>query len=50
MASRQIDKMSFRGCYCSVFDECWISDLNSLATQHLKSCPANADSFVVSVP
>ena len=32
--------MSYRTCYCSVFDECWVSDLTSLTPQVVKACPA----------
>ncbi|HEY1425907.1 MAG TPA: hypothetical protein VGF50_04470 [Caulobacteraceae bacterium] len=29
-----------RACYCSVFDECWLSDLHTLRPTAVKSCPA----------
>jgi hypothetical protein len=38
-------ELSYRACYCSVFDECWISPLNSeqarhtLKVQPVKACP-----------
>ena len=31
--------MTFRACYCSVFDECWLSDMASLEAQPVKACP-----------
>jgi len=31
--------LSFRACYCSILDECWISDLRDTRTQPVKSCP-----------
>jgi hypothetical protein len=35
----------FRACYCSVFDECWESDLITVAPKSIESCPASPDSF-----
>ena len=29
-----------RVCYCSVFDECWLSDLKTMNPPQVKSCPA----------
>jgi hypothetical protein len=34
-----------RACYCSVFDECWVSDLRTLDAQDVKRCPQPAVSF-----
>jgi hypothetical protein len=34
-----------RACYCSVFDECWTSDLRTLNAQQVKNCPAPAVPF-----
>ena len=31
-------KMRFRACYCSVFDECWISDLAALTPKPVRAC------------
>jgi len=31
-------KISFRACYCSVFDECWVSDLRSTRTTRVRRC------------
>jgi hypothetical protein len=33
------DRMSFRGCYCSVLDECWIGGLQDLRPTPVKACP-----------
>ncbi len=33
-------KLSVRSCYCSVFDECFISDGQSLDPKPVKTCPA----------
>ena len=33
-------QITTRACYCSVFDECWISDLRTLRPHKAKSCPA----------
>jgi len=32
-------KIVMRACYCSVFDECWISDLRTLHPPRVKECP-----------
>jgi hypothetical protein len=31
-------RVKMRACYCSVFDECWISDLETLHPQAVKQC------------
>jgi hypothetical protein len=33
-------------CYCSVFDECWVSDLRSTTQQRVKTCPVDAVPYV----
>jgi hypothetical protein len=38
-------KVGFRACYCSVLDECWISDLKSTRTKPVESCAAPAVPF-----
>lgn len=40
-----IGQVKARACYCSVFDECWISDLRSLHPQPVAQCPAVAVPF-----
>ena len=37
-------ELRFRACYCSVFDECWNSNLMDLEPRRVEACPA------VSVP
>jgi hypothetical protein len=34
-----IGKMEFKGCYCSVFDECWIVESSTPRPSKVKSCP-----------
>ena len=45
--------MSYRICYCSVFDECWIDTFNGilpqvgqLRPQKLKQCPVPKVAFL----
>jgi len=38
-------ELRFRACYCSVFDECWVSDLATVSPQHIDHCAVNADTF-----
>ena len=33
-------KVEMRVCYCSVFDECWRSDLKTMDPPRVKACPA----------
>ena len=33
-------QLKMRACYCSVFDECWQTDLVQTNAKRLKSCPA----------
>jgi hypothetical protein len=39
-------KLQLSICYCSVFDECWISDLRSTTQQAVKTCPADPVPYV----
>ena len=32
-------KVKMRACYCSVFDECWVSNLETLHPKSVTSCP-----------
>jgi hypothetical protein len=34
-----------RACYCSVFDECWVSDLETLHPRKIETCPADMVPF-----
>lgn len=31
--------IEWRACYCSVFDECWLSDLKTMNPQAVRQCP-----------
>jgi hypothetical protein len=35
-----LTKITFRVCYCSVLDQCWINDLRSTHTQPVSQCTA----------
>ena len=39
--------LTFRGCYCSILDECWVSDLQSLQQTPVASCPVAKHQFVL---
>ncbi len=39
------NELSYRACYCSVFDECWISTLTTSAVRPVKACPIPATSY-----
>jgi len=36
----RLKELTIRACYCSVFDECWISNLRDLYPKPVKACPA----------
>ncbi len=38
-------RISYRACYCSVFDKCWISDLVSLQPKPVPHCQIGIHSF-----
>ena len=40
--NKAMTKVSYRACYCSVFDQCWTSDLHTLHPTSVKTCPADA--------
>jgi len=42
MARFEVEK---KICYCSVFDECWTSDLESTQSTPVKSCPVLENSY-----
>jgi hypothetical protein len=33
-------QLKMRACYCSVFDECWETDLEQTSAKRVRSCPA----------
>jgi len=39
-------KISFRACYCSVLDQCWTSNLMTIDTHPIKTCPVPAHPYV----
>jgi len=43
-------ELRFRACYCSVFDECWVSDLATVSPQHVDQCAVNSDTFTYLSP
>ena len=36
---------TFRACYCSVFDECWLSNLEGLKPKSIDKCPVATRNF-----
>jgi hypothetical protein len=38
-------RLRFRACYCSVFDECWVSDLATVSPQSVEQCAVSPDTF-----
>jgi hypothetical protein len=43
--NRERFRMRFRACYCSVFEECWMSDLVTVSPQSVAECKKSPDSF-----
>ncbi|MCQ8241815.1 hypothetical protein [Rhizosaccharibacter radicis] len=37
--------ITYRACYCSVFDQCWMSDMLSLKPQLIPNCPPDMRNF-----
>ena len=40
-----LSQLSFRVCYCSVLDQCWIGDLQSIRVQPVRECKAPEHPF-----
>jgi hypothetical protein len=38
-------KIVVRSCYCSIFDDCWVSDNRQKRPESVKACPANWTTF-----
>lgn len=38
-------RLRFRGCYCSVFDECWETDFESLSKTSVDLCEPDGDNW-----
>lgn len=34
-----LDDITWKACYCSVFDECWVSDLRTMHPPSVRECP-----------
>jgi hypothetical protein len=34
-----LDDITWKACYCSVFDECWVSDLRTMDPPSVRECP-----------
>jgi hypothetical protein len=43
--SAALNEVSFRACYCSILDECWVSNLQSTRVEPVKACAAPAVRF-----
>jgi hypothetical protein len=43
-------ELRFRACYCSVFDECWVSNLATVSPQHVEHCAVTPDTFTYLTP
>lgn len=41
----RFSELSYRVCYCSVFDECWVTTLTQLRAEKVASCPIPAVPF-----
>ena len=38
-------RLRFRACYCSVFDECWVSNLTTVSPEPVEQCAVTPDTF-----
>jgi hypothetical protein len=38
-------QLKYKACYCSVFDECWVSDLVTMSPEPVEHCATTPDSF-----
>jgi hypothetical protein len=45
-----LSQLSFRTCYCSVLDQCWRSDLQSISSEPVRECTAPEHPFVANGP
>jgi hypothetical protein len=43
--SQAFRRIGMRACYCSVFDECWVTDLRTLSPEPVQRCVAPAVLF-----
>lgn len=42
---REMDRMTYTACFCSVFDECWRTSSKSTRAESVEACIASRDSF-----
>ena len=40
-----VEKLNFRACYCSAFDECWVVGTSQPRAARVQECPVSASSF-----
>jgi hypothetical protein len=40
-----VQQLQFLACYCSVFDECWMTDTSKTRPSKVKQCPASHNPF-----
>jgi hypothetical protein len=43
-------QLKYKACYCSVFDECWVSDLVTMSPQPVEHCATSPDNFTYRDP
>jgi hypothetical protein len=48
--NRERFRLRFRACYCSVFDECWETDLSTVSPQPVQQCVKSPNSFSYLAP
>lgn len=41
-----LKKLEFAACYCSVFDECWMTDSRKTQPAKVRQCPASRNPFM----
>jgi hypothetical protein len=41
----RLRELTYRACYCSVFDECWVGDLTKLHATRVAACPTPATPY-----
>jgi hypothetical protein len=44
--SQSLKDLTMRACYCSVFDECWVTNLHELHPKAVKVCPVPASQLM----
>ena len=42
---RNIDRIRFEACYCSILDRCWTSNLKDLVPTQVRACPVSRHPF-----